>query len=508
MRAIGGAGVSSRLSSSSATRTTTPLDARHARAATLRGSRIIITASTTTSSAIISTSSRSAILDKLRGAAPLPTTPTTTPARGGGDGDATLSPSSASSSSSSQQQQQQQQNPLATWALAAALAAAVAALSLPFFNPQAALAAGAPKANSAEVGKCLLSRCQGALAQCLGDAGCAKNLVCLNACSLNAKDGDDETACQIRCGDRYGDAAVESFNACAVSEGKCVPQRADEGMFPVPPDCALDGAFDLSRFTGRWYITAGLNELFDTFDCQVHYFATTFDKPGPSSLAGKLNWRIAVPGGDFIERSTVQTFLQPDPTTKPGVLLNHGNEVLHYEDDWYVLASKPDEYALVYYRGNNDAWSGYGGAVVYTKASSLPKEYVPELEKAAAAAGLKWSDFKLVDNTCPPHPDKAPSLGAQVARELGKDAARVEGSLEGALKSFGRGFTRIERAVQRGVGRELSESERVLEREFVEAERLLGDVERSFEREEREITDDVGRFVRRLFGGGLGGGGK
>lgn len=48
-----------------------------------------------------------------------------------------------------------------------------------------------------------------------------------------------------------------------------MPQRADEGLFPVPPDCALDQSFDVNSFTGRWYITAGLNPLFDTFDCQV-----------------------------------------------------------------------------------------------------------------------------------------------------------------------------------------------------------------------------------------------
>jgi len=361
------------------------------------------------------------------------------------------------------------------------------------------MAAGAPKADQAAVGKCLLSRCQGALAGCLADSGCAKNLVCLNSCALNAKDGDDETACQIRCGDRYGDAAVESFNACAVSQARCVAQRADEGQFPVPPDCSLDRAFDLSKFTGRWYITAGLNELFDTFDCQVHYFAT----PGPTTLAGKLNWRIGIPGGDFLERSTVQTFVQPQPEANPAVLFNHGNAMLHYEDDWYVLASRPDEYALVYYRGKNDAWSGYGGAFVYTKAASLPAEYVPELERAAAAAGLKWSDFKLTDNTCGPHPPRAPSLAAQVAREIGRDAAVVEGGLEGALRSFGRGFTQIERSV----GRELTESERLIERELQDAERLVVAVERSFEAEEREVVADVGAFFRRVFGGGGGGGG-
>ena len=51
-----------------------------------------------------------------------------------------------------------------------------------------------------------------------------------------------------------------------------MPQRVDEGVWPVPPDCALDTAFDLTKFTGRWYITAGLNPLFDTFPCQEHFF--------------------------------------------------------------------------------------------------------------------------------------------------------------------------------------------------------------------------------------------
>ena len=31
---------------------------------------------------------------------------------------------------------------------------------------------------------------------------------------------------------------------------------------------------------GRWYITAGLNPLFDQFDCQEHYFGV----PEPGSL--------------------------------------------------------------------------------------------------------------------------------------------------------------------------------------------------------------------------------
>ena len=37
------------------------------------------------------------------------------------------------------------------------------------------------------------------------------------------------------------------------------------------------------------------------------------------------------------------------------------------------MASKPDSYVVVYYKGSNDAWDGYGGAVVYTRARTLPQ---------------------------------------------------------------------------------------------------------------------------------------
>lgn len=40
---------------------------------------------------------------------------------------------------------------------------------------------------------------------------------------------------QIKCGDLYDDKAVQMFNACAVSEKKCVPQRVDKDAYPVRP---------------------------------------------------------------------------------------------------------------------------------------------------------------------------------------------------------------------------------------------------------------------------------
>jgi hypothetical protein len=46
------------------------------------------------------------------------------------------------------------------------------------------------------VGTCLLAKCQLQLAECLADAQCLQNVVCLNACNGQP----DETGCQIRCG--------------------------------------------------------------------------------------------------------------------------------------------------------------------------------------------------------------------------------------------------------------------------------------------------------------------
>lgn len=73
----------------------------------------------------------------------------------------------------------------------------------------------------------------------------------------------------------------------AVSDKKCVPQRADEGLYPIPADCALDSKFNLGMLTGRFFITAGLNPLFDIFDCQVRRQGE-MGRGGGAALCGGL----------------------------------------------------------------------------------------------------------------------------------------------------------------------------------------------------------------------------
>jgi len=254
--------------------------------------------------------------------------------------------------------------------------------------PPAAIA----KTDGAAIGKCLLKNCQKPLARCITDPTCAANLLCIQTCTGSADEGD----CQIRCGDAFSNDVVADFTKCAVSDKNCVPQRGDDGSWPVPKEETLVSEFSTSFFEGPWYISAGLNRAFDTFDCQLH----KFEIPADNKLVGNLQWRIKDPvaGTQFVTRYAVQEFVQ-DPKV-PGILYNHDNEFLHYQDDWYVLGAKKDAYAVIYYRGSNDAWDGYGGAVVYTREPKFPKKYTKEVDAALQQVGLKFSDFELTDNSC------------------------------------------------------------------------------------------------------------
>ena len=266
------------------------------------------------------------------------------------------------------------------------LASVIALSSLTSFPGQADAADGAA------IGLCLLKQCQVQLTKCILNPKCLANVICINTCNGSP----DETGCQIKCGDLFENEVVGEFNKCAVSDRSCVPQRPDDGSYPVPPKSLTVPKFDTKLFNGRWYITAGQNELFDIFPCQVHFFTET----APGKFFGKLNWRIEEPDGEFFTRDALQRFVQDE--TWPAHLINHDNEYLHYKDDWYVLDYEPDDnpagvppFALIYYRGSNDAWDGYGGAVVYTRDSKLPESLIPRLREAVKKVNFDFDkDFK------------------------------------------------------------------------------------------------------------------
>lgn len=262
-------------------------------------------------------------------------------------------------------------------------------------GPQVAGAASDPS----NIVSCLFQKCRVPLAKCIANPMCLANVVCINTC--NGK--SDEIGCQIKCGDIFENSVVGEFNNCAVSQMSCVPQKQDEGLYPIPPAENLVPQFNTKLFRGRWYITAGQNPLFDIFPCQVHFFT----EPEPGTFFGQLNWRVENPDGEFFTRDALQRFVQ-DPQ-QPAHLINHDNEYLHYKDDWYILDFEYDNnkdgvppFAFVYYRGSNDAWDGYGGAVIYTRDSKLPESLRPRLQAAAKKVNMDFDkDFTLTDNSCP-----------------------------------------------------------------------------------------------------------
>lgn len=281
---------------------------------------------------------------------------------------------------------------------------------------------------------CLLKECRLELAKCIANPSCAANVTCLQTCNNRP----DETECQIKCGDLFENSVVDEFNECAVSRKKCVPRKSDLGEFPVPDPAVLVKSFNMADFSGKWFISSGLNPSFDTFDCQLHEFHTESNK-----LVANLSWRTRTLDGGFFTRSTAQRFVQ-DPVY-PGILYNHGNEYLHYQDDWYILSSKienkPDDYVFVYYRGSNDAWDGYGGAVVYTRSAVLPETIVPELEKAAQSVGRDFNKFIKTDNTCGPEPPLVERLEKTVEegeKTIVREVQQLENEVEKEVEKVGK----------------------------------------------------------------------
>lgn len=157
----------------------------------------------------------------------------------------------------------------------------------------------------------------------------------------------------------------------------------------------------------------------------------------------------------------------------------------------YILSSKienkQDDYIFVYYRGRNDAWDGYGGAVVYTRSAVLPESIVPELERAAKSIGRDFNEFIKTDNACGPEPTIAQRLEKTVEegeKTIIKEVEQIEGEVEKVGKTE---MTLFERLVEgfkvlqedeenfiRELGKEEMDVLSELKMEATEVEKLFG----------------------------------
>lgn len=94
----------------------------------------------------------------------------------------------------------------------------------------------------------------------------------------------------------------------------------------------------------------------------------------------------------------------------------------------------------MYYRGRNDAWDGYGGAVVYTRSSVLPESIIPELGKAAKSVGRDFSKFIRTDNTCGPEPPLVERLEKKLEegeKTIVEEVEQIEGEVEKEVEKVG-----------------------------------------------------------------------
>lgn len=144
----------------------------------------------------------------------------------------------------------------------------------------------------------------------------------------------------------------------------------------------------------------------------------------------------------------------------------------------------------MYYRGRNDAWDGYGGAVIYTRSSVLPESIIPELENAAKSVGRDFSKFIRTDNTCGPEPPLV---------------ERLEKTIEEGEKTIVQEVEQIEEEVEKVGKTEIS-----LFQKLAEGLKLLQQDEeyllKGLSKEEMEILDQLkmeASEVERLFGRAL-----
>ena len=253
-------------------------------------------------------------------------------------------------------------------------------------------------------GACVVAHCSAQLARCGLDSVCRRWQGCIFQCGLSSA----SLPCQIRCADLYHPtddtaAAIVAFSECAISTYHCVPQVGNASDCAAPKHTEQLPRFDVGAFApGVWYVTRGLNRLFDCFDCQVHNFSVHPADPANKTLHGALKYKVredlncTPPACPYIDRVVRQGFAQ-DPAV-PAHLINHNNTLaeMHYSDDWYVLAARTGAYALVYYCGCNDASCGYGGAVLYTKSPVYTLEPQDELD-ISNALEVQGVGFALAD---------------------------------------------------------------------------------------------------------------
>ncbi|KAE8663169.1 Violaxanthin de-epoxidase [Hibiscus syriacus] len=266
-------------------------------------------------------------------------------------------------------------------------------------------------------------------------------------------------------------AAVDSLKTCTCLLKEC---RVELAKCIANPSCAANVA-----------CLQTCNNRPDETECQIKcgdlFANSVVDEFNECAVSRKK----CVP-----QKSDLGEFPAPDP-----VVLVENFNIADFTGKWYILSSKienkPDDYVFVYYRGRNDAWDGYGGAVVYTRSAVLPETIVPELERAAQKVGRNFNNFIKTDNTCGPEPPLVERLEKKVEegeRTLIREVEEIEGEVEKEVEKVGKteqtlfqrlfeGFKQLQQDEEnflKGLSKEEMELLNELKMEASEVEKLFG----------------------------------
>jgi violaxanthin de-epoxidase len=258
--------------------------------------------------------------------------------------------------------------------------------------------------------------------------------------------------------DLYQSPLLDAFTECSLTDHACYPPLVSDPRYPplLHPEQLWQSNLSSepqtlqNLFNGRWYLSAGLNPAFDTFDCQAHDFSRPnanvkngnggvpiadatfsyrvqlsenkwFTRTGDKRLTlvnddstcvhdGKwrgfeqgLKWGI----DSFLDENHEDNigYLPAAPnnnveTKSPRLVLTLKPELMNYKDDWVVLQSSP-EYIVLLYRGTNSAWEGYGGLNVYTRTRTISDSFKRDVDRGLSKVNLSLRDLTIVDNSCP-----------------------------------------------------------------------------------------------------------
>jgi len=272
----------------------------------------------------------------------------------------------------------------------------------------------------AQDAKCIATQCTGQSFRCALDSKCRSALGCLattcappcstknvTQCNLSecmVVDGKcaPSPKCTLRCFDehtQYGNKPFNNLIECMFGKN-CSAQMIGDwpktAQCVPPPAASVVPKFNISDMEGMWYITRGLSEEFDTYNCQV-----ACNRRVASDRVNLSIWyRISMDDGTELQQNSNQSFFNPD-ASMPAHLRQ--NAWMDGQDNWYVIGSRSTgpiskQYWFVKYCGCNDTWCGYGGGFVYTKTATLDEELIPELTEAARRAGFNFTDMKTTKN--------------------------------------------------------------------------------------------------------------